>query len=342
MFDDSAWQGTDKLEELDVTPLGGAQRSSMRQVLQQHGLAWPPPAEQNHWTPVLAIGSNASVDQLARKFPPDLFPDGVVIPVLRCVLEEFDVVYSPMIVSYGSCTATLEHSPGTAIAVFVTYLPPLLLQRMHDTEGAYNLCQLNNIHLQLGQSLEGYKAGRAPVQVLDLMYQYNHQVGSLYMPFNTYKGQGGTPVALKEIRATGRTFPALTQRQMQLAVHEALREVQTTGLLAPLDPPTACTEVASAAARANGSNAASTASRDGSIGTNGAATGGAEPAGSAEPSWLMENEPGSLEDWILRNLDDPLVRHTYVTAMSAAAKPFKYADSELLMSFGNLFSDNVK
>lgn len=32
-------------------------------------------------TPILAIGSNAGPEQLARKFPLDLFPAGVVVPV---------------------------------------------------------------------------------------------------------------------------------------------------------------------------------------------------------------------------------------------------------------------
>jgi hypothetical protein len=56
------------------------------------------------WTPVLAIGSNAGPEQLARKFPPEMFPTGVVVPAVRAVLEDFDVVYAPLISSYGSCT----------------------------------------------------------------------------------------------------------------------------------------------------------------------------------------------------------------------------------------------
>jgi len=56
------------------------------------------------WTPVLAIGSNAGPEQLARKFPPEMFPAGVVVPAVRAVLEDFDVVYAPLISSYGSCT----------------------------------------------------------------------------------------------------------------------------------------------------------------------------------------------------------------------------------------------
>lgn len=50
--------------------------------------------------------------QLARKYPPDLFPCGVVVPVVRSVLADFDVVYAPLISSYGSCTGESRcHGP---------------------------------------------------------------------------------------------------------------------------------------------------------------------------------------------------------------------------------------
>ncbi len=54
-------------------------------------------------TPVLAIGSNAGPEQLLRKYPLELFPQ-TLIPCVRCVLLDFDVVYSPCITSYGSCS----------------------------------------------------------------------------------------------------------------------------------------------------------------------------------------------------------------------------------------------
>ena len=55
--------------------------------------------------------------------------------------------------------ATLEYSPGSAVAIFVTYLQHKLLQRMHETEGAYNLCQLTEVQLQIGLGLQDYKYG---------------------------------------------------------------------------------------------------------------------------------------------------------------------------------------
>jgi len=74
--------------------------------------------------------------------------------VIQCVLRDFDVVYAPLISSYGSATATLESSPGTAVSMFVTYLTPALQQRMHETEGAYNLMKLEEVELLEGISLQ--------------------------------------------------------------------------------------------------------------------------------------------------------------------------------------------
>ena len=63
------------------------------------------------FVPVLAIGSNGSPQQLARKFPPSKFPDGVLIPVVRAVLEGFDVVYAPLLAAYGACAGEYLSSP---------------------------------------------------------------------------------------------------------------------------------------------------------------------------------------------------------------------------------------
>jgi hypothetical protein len=41
-----------------------------------------------------------------------------------------------------------------------------------------------------------------------MAYNYNHQSGTLHLPFSN---PGSSPVALAEIAAAGRTYPALTQ-----------------------------------------------------------------------------------------------------------------------------------
>lgn len=83
----------------------------MAQVLKNHNTKWELPKGEV-LTPVLAVGSNAAPAQLARKFPADMLPE-VVIPVLRCVLPDFDVVYAPLISSYGSCTGMAVSKAST-------------------------------------------------------------------------------------------------------------------------------------------------------------------------------------------------------------------------------------
>ena len=61
--------------------------------------------------------------------------------------------------------ATLEHSPGTAVALFVTYLQPHLLERMNQTEGAYDLLQLSEVQLQIGLGLEDYRCSSGADQL---------------------------------------------------------------------------------------------------------------------------------------------------------------------------------
>ena len=73
-------------------------------------------------------------------------------------MHDFDVVYAPLVSSYGSCTATLAHAPGTVVEVFVTYLTSALLDQMIETEGAYDLVKLRNIDLKTGLSLAQFQS----------------------------------------------------------------------------------------------------------------------------------------------------------------------------------------
>ena len=84
-------------------------------------------------SPVIAHGSNAAPEQLARKFKG--VDDDVIIPVLRGGLVDFDVVYAAHFTGYGSIPATLEASPGTTVEIAVIFLTDAQLARMHETEG---------------------------------------------------------------------------------------------------------------------------------------------------------------------------------------------------------------
>ncbi|CAG9464428.1 unnamed protein product [Pedinophyceae sp. YPF-701] len=219
-FPDATWPGTSGLLDLQVSdPTTGAE-CAVRDVCKGLDITWEPPSDESGWTPVLAIGSNAGVAQLARKYPRDLFPGGVVIPVVQSLLCDLDVVYAPLISSYGSATATLEHAPGCTTQLFVTFLDDAALARMHETEGAYHLVQLNDVDLKLGFSLAAQDRGEAPSAALQTVLQYNHQKGTLNLPL----GERGapSPVALAEIASRGRTLPALGQIAMQRAVMAAV------------------------------------------------------------------------------------------------------------------------
>lgn len=317
-FDDSAWvtpsqwQGSlEHLLQLQVTAPDGSSSSRLSEVMQQQGVKPSVLTADTPLTPILAIGSNAGPEQLARKFPLNMFPDGVVVPVIQCVLQDFDVVFAPLISSYGSATATLEHSPGTAVSVFITYLTPPLQQRMHETEGAYNLCRMDGVQLQEGLSLQAHLEGAQPVAVHSTAYNYNHQSGTLHLPFSN---PGSSPVALAEIAAAGRTYPALTQVQMQAALRYALKGVAADQL--PGAP----------ASRTHPLHKLDTV-----------------------PSTVHQQQGGDvlqpaddLDDWILSNLDNPTLRRARVSALVQAAQPFQYQQSEVLMVIGTALSTSVK
>ncbi|KAK9808507.1 hypothetical protein WJX73_002957 [Symbiochloris irregularis] len=214
-FPDFLWRGMPSMTQLQVQ-LPTEEFSSVSQALTARGIdpASLPPAQE--WTPVLGIGSNGSPEQLARKFPPSQFPQAV-IPTVRCALRDFDVVYAPLISSYGSCTATLQHSPGTSVEVALTYLTPPLLERMHATEGAYTVVRLTDIHLALGVTPQSLQQGKSARTVSDHVLVYVHSDGTLCPPF----APNGQPVAIKEVPAVNRQFQALTQTEMQIPVRIA-------------------------------------------------------------------------------------------------------------------------
>ena len=155
--------------------------------------------------PVLAAGSNQSPEQLARKYAPP-HADGV-IPVQRGTLHGFDVVYAAKFAGYGSIPATFHAAPGTAVTVFVLWLSPSQLMRMHATEAGYSYDRLAGIRVEL----EG--GG-----MLDTAYAYCSRFGCLNL---------GGAVSLKAIGATGRTSPALAQHEVQDRVRALLAPEMT-------------------------------------------------------------------------------------------------------------------
>ena len=144
--------------------------------------------------PVLAVGANAAPEHLKAKFG---HLDGTqVIPVERARLFDFDSVYSAHVASYGSIPATLAPSPGTELALGITWLTADQLSRMHETEGAnYRFGQLSGVGVEIG-------GGRA----LDRISAYVSVHGCLAV--------GGAPSAVAGIAARNRKFEEMSQLEV--------------------------------------------------------------------------------------------------------------------------------
>jgi hypothetical protein len=150
---------------------------------------------------VLAVGSNQSPQQIARKFPD---PSWSEIPCERCVIHDFDTVFSAHITAYGSVPAALHPCPGTSVTLYVNWLDDAQLGHMHKTElghANYVYARLNGIRLVTELGLE-----------MDSVQFYRSNAGA-YAP-------NGTPVTLAEVTAQNRRWTGMTQRDVQADVHQ--------------------------------------------------------------------------------------------------------------------------
>jgi hypothetical protein len=148
--------------------------------------------------PVLAVGSNAAPDRLKAKF--GSLDGAQAIPVERARLFDFDSVYSAHMASYGSIPATLIPSPGTVLALGITWLSADQLSRMHQTEGAnYRFGQLSGVRVEIG-------GGRTLGRTLDSISAYVSVHGCLAV--------GGAPCGVARIAARNRKFEEMSQLEV--------------------------------------------------------------------------------------------------------------------------------
>jgi hypothetical protein len=143
-----------------------------------------------------------------------------------------------------------------------------------------------------------------PVRVLQEVLQYNHQCGTLHLPFSN---PGSSPVALAEIEASGRCFPALSQVEMQAALQRALADVGPDHVEAATHP-----EVAAPLRTLPSVTDAAAA------------------------------EATDVDAWIAANLANHTLRRARVAALTAAARPFAYEDAEVQLVIGTSMSTSVK
>ena len=157
-------------------------------------------------TPVLAIGSNRSPEQLLRKFGDQNF-----LPVTCVKLCDYDVVYAAHITSYGSTPAVLAQSPGTIVDIAITWLTKVQLKRMHETEA-------------IGIN---YDYGVSNSLKINADYDYQNQNIGCYLGRRGCLNIMGNIIALKEISATKRVFGAFSQSEIlkEIWLHEQ-KEIQ--------------------------------------------------------------------------------------------------------------------
>lgn len=141
---------------------------------------------------VLAVGSNQSPEQLARKYA---HLPGTVIPLTRIWLDDFDVVYATHVTRYGSIPGNLHPAPGARVRLSITWLDDDQLGVMHATEIAgenYVFARLDGVRIAVDGGMR-----------LDSVHAYVSLHGSL--------AHQGAAVGLAAIRAENRPHAAFTQ-----------------------------------------------------------------------------------------------------------------------------------
>lgn len=151
--------------------------------------------------PVLAVGSNAAPEQLARKFAPG---DGVgTIPVTIARLVGHDVVFAAHLTGYGACPATFVGCEQVVAHVHVTWLTRAQLERMDVTEGVHGSAPVyRRVELAASAVVLGRIAGSADPP--PMVWAYEATAGALRL--------GSTPCSLAAIPADRRVWPALSER----------------------------------------------------------------------------------------------------------------------------------
>lgn len=146
--------------------------------------------------PVLAIGSNVSPEQLARKFRG--LGGELVIPVVRARMFDFDVVYSAHFARYGSIPAALQYAPGGVVTVFLNFLTDHQLPIMHASESVgrnYAFARLKSVRVGTfgGESLEELDCYLSEYGC----FCYEHQ-----------------PIGLSAIESAGTLFPRMDEAEV--------------------------------------------------------------------------------------------------------------------------------
>lgn len=145
-------------------------------------------------SPIIAAGSNASPQQLERKFDDETLGDGII--VTRAVLNDYDTVHCAHFSRYGAIPASLHPAPGVRVAVYITWLTPTQRAHMHQTEAL----GVNYTYRILDDAVLHDAAGRR----ITAPSAYICRHGALSLD--------GRPAPLATFHAQGRRWPARDQK----------------------------------------------------------------------------------------------------------------------------------
>jgi hypothetical protein len=156
--------------------------------------------------PVLAAGSNASPEHLARKL--ECLPEHLVL-VAKATLRDFACVYSAHFTSYGSIPATLDRWSGAESDLFVTWFSPQQLEVVHASEALGT-----NYHF-------------ACLDALDCRLEDGHRLESAwaYLSLHGRLAPEGAPIAVREVPSRDVPLRKLAQPEVLALAHAELRDL---------------------------------------------------------------------------------------------------------------------
>jgi len=171
-------------------------------------------------TPVLAIGSNQSPAQLARKFA---HAPETEIPVTRAWLDDYDICYATHVTRYGSIPGNLHPCKNMRVRLSITWLDETQLRVMHATEivgESYVYARLNGLGLETDT---GSRVDAA------LAYVSLHGVMRIE----------GSPLGLASMAAERRPYRAAVQNEALAALHDRCgnQDAIEDFILAAIDDP---------------------------------------------------------------------------------------------------------
>ena len=178
-----------------ITPSG--KRTSVNNYLRRRNVA-----TLSERIPVLAYGTNPCPAQLEFKFR-DL--PSIIVPVLKGHIFGWDTIYK-FLCEAGYAYAQLIPSEKTVVEGWLTLLDKSQYLSMNESEGVSKPQQ----HYRVGIFSDFYLDASGSTTVDCLFYVANTKV---FLSPELF-GLRNTPVAIAEILATGRKFPALTQNEI--------------------------------------------------------------------------------------------------------------------------------